>query len=610
MVLGEGRKQHPTDSAVLFTSAAPERRLVAGYRRVFAPGPRRIHLGEFNPLQPRSPFQGKADIDKGFDIATADIVNGPGRAQYRIFPAGFEGNDELRAASKHQMEASETQIILATGQTKNHALRAGEGVIVILKQGETGQKCLVTALSLHGLDANAGRAVDGFAGFMSIVWKGINPFSDGKLTDISAAISQTEMGAFLHDAAGTVGSIAGVVGTATSVFSPISAIIALPDLLSKAADKLGPTAAAVTPVTDASRKFLESTQTDFGNTFIGVSQVDDAQDSFLLPPPIATRQTARGPHVAVVIGPDGAFPTGGNDLFADALGRVRVRFPWEPPDESGDPLAKETFDDGQRSAWLRVSEGWADHGWGMQFLPRIGQEVLVDFIDGNPERPVIVGRLYNAESGSGSSTLPFPSPRAQSTTFDTLTKLPSTASPQWPMSGIRTFSTPKPPDDKEKRFHVLRFDDNWKKEQIVIRSQGRLDETSFASTFQTSHADRHILVGGKNEKTGELGGSLITTVGGEDNLHVMKNRYTGIDVNEEQTIKGHLFVDATGAIKIYSAAEINMSAPKIVFEASAKVSIKVGSSFVVVDPSGVFITGPMVNINSGGSALSVAGRWK
>ena len=112
----------------------------------------------------------------------------------------------------------------------------------------------------------------------------------------------------------------------------------------------------------------------------------------------------------MVIGPDGAFPTGGNDLFADALGRVRVRFPWEPPNESGDPLAKEIFDDPQRSAWLRVSEGWADHGWGMQFLPRIGQEVLVDFIDGNPERPVIVGRLYNAESGSGNSDPAVPQP--------------------------------------------------------------------------------------------------------------------------------------------------------------------------------------------------------
>ena len=607
MVLGEGKKQHPTDHVRgLFTADAPERFLVAGYRRVFAPGPRRVILGEFNPVQPKSPFQGRADIDKNYDIATADVVHDPGRAQHRIFPAAFQSNEELKGAAKHQMEAAETQIILATGQTKNRALRAGEGLRVFLKQGDTAQKCIVTTLSLHGLDATCGQAVSGFAGFMSLVWKGVNPFSDGKLTDISAAIAQTEMGAFLLDTAHTVGSVAGVMSTATSVFSPVSAIVALPDLITKAADKLGPTAAAVTPVTDASNKFLASPQIDFGNTFIGVSQVDDTQDSFLLPPPVATRQTARGPHVAVVIGPNGATPQGGNDLWADALGRVRVRFPWEPPDESGDPLAQPPFDDSQRSAWLRVSEAWAGRGWGTQFLPRVGQEVLVDFVDGDPERPIIVGRLYNGEGGSGASALPFPSPKASSTTFDTQAKLPNTVSSQWPMSGIRTFSTPHPSDNKEKRFNVLRFDDSWQKEQVLIRSQGRLDETSFASTFQTSHADRHIQIGGKDAKTGQSGGSLFTTMGGEDNLHVVKSRYTGIDVNEEQTIKGHLFVDVTGAVKIISQAEINLSAPKIVLEASSKISLKVGSSFVVIDPSGVFINGAQVLINSGGSALSVA----
>ncbi len=606
MVLGDGKKQHPTTSARgLFTADAPDRFLVAGYRRVFAPGPRRILLGEFNPLQPKSPFQGKADIDKSYDIATADVVHDPGRAQQRIFPATFQGNEELKGMAKQQMAAAETQIILATGQTKNRALRAGEGARVFLKHGDRAQNCLITTLSLHGLDATAGRAVNSFAGFMSLVWKGVNPFSDGKLNDISAAIAQTEMGAFLRDTASTVGSVAGAVSTVTSVFSPISAIIALPDLISKAADKLGPTAAAVTPVTDASTKFLASSQIDFGNTFIGVSQIDESQDSFLLPPPVAMRQTARGPHVAVVIGPHGATPSG-DDLWADALGRVRVRFPWEPPDESGDPLAQPPFDDSQRSAWLRVSEGWAGRGFGTQFLPRIGQEVLVDFVDGDPERPIIVGRLYNGEGGTGAAALPFPSTKASSTNFDTLSKLPDTVSPQWPMSGIRTFSTPRPSDAAEKRFNVLRFDDSWQKEQVVIRSQGRLDETSFASTFQTSHADRHVQIGGKDAKTGESGGSLFTTMGGEDNLHVTKSRYTGIDINEEQSIKGHLFLDVTGAVKIISQAEINLSAPKIVLEASSKISLKVGSSFVVIDPSGVFINGAQVLINSGGSALSVA----
>ena len=296
MVLGEGKKQHPTTGARgLFTADAPDRFLVAGYRRVFAPGPRRIILGEFNPLQPKSPFQGRADIDKSYDIATADVVHDPGRAQHRIFPASFQGNEELKGMAKQQMAAAETQIILATGQTKNRALRAGEGARVFLKHGDRAQTCLITTLSLHGLDATAGRAVNGFAGFMSLVWKGVNPFSDGKLTDISAAIAQTEMGAFLRDAATTVGSVAGTVSTVTSVFSPISAIIALPDLISKAADKLGPTAAAVTPVTDASTKFLASSQIDFGNTFIGVSQVDDTGQ---LPAAASGRDAANRPGAA------------------------------------------------------------------------------------------------------------------------------------------------------------------------------------------------------------------------------------------------------------------------------------------------------------------------
>ncbi len=187
MVLGEGKKRHPTDHVRgLFTADAPERFLVAGYRRRLAPGPRRIVIRVISSTRcSRSrPFQGSAVIDQNYDIATADVVHDPGRAQHRIFPAAsFLGNEELKGMATHQMAAAETQIILATGQTKNRALRAGEGARVFLKQGDTAEKCLVTTLSLHGLDATCGHAISGFGGFMSLVWKGINPFSDGKLTE-------------------------------------------------------------------------------------------------------------------------------------------------------------------------------------------------------------------------------------------------------------------------------------------------------------------------------------------------------------------------------------------------------------------------------------------
>jgi hypothetical protein len=91
-------------------------------------------------------------------LATVDIVNGPGRAQQSIFPAGFEGNDGARAA-KHHMGVGRRSS--ATGQTKNRA-SAGEGVIVVLKQGD--RPGVWSPRCLHGLDANAGHAVDGFAG--------------------------------------------------------------------------------------------------------------------------------------------------------------------------------------------------------------------------------------------------------------------------------------------------------------------------------------------------------------------------------------------------------------------------------------------------------------
>src|SRR5262249_62109099 len=106
----------------------------------------------------------------------ADVVHDPGRAQQRLFPASFQGNQELKDMAKQQMAAAEAQIILATGQTKNRALRAGEGARVFLKHGDTAQKCLVTTLSLHGLDATCATAVSAFSGFISLVWNAINPF--------------------------------------------------------------------------------------------------------------------------------------------------------------------------------------------------------------------------------------------------------------------------------------------------------------------------------------------------------------------------------------------------------------------------------------------------
>jgi type VI secretion system secreted protein VgrG len=105
-----------------------------------------------------------------------------------------------------------------------------------------------------------------------------------------------------------------------------------------------------------------------------------------------TSPTALGSQSAIVVGPDGADqPNGADEIYCDRLGRVRLRFHWQ---------------DNDASCWVRVAQRSAGGGMGSQFLPRIGQEVLVKFIEGDIDRPVIVGALYNGQGEGG--VLPTP----------------------------------------------------------------------------------------------------------------------------------------------------------------------------------------------------------
>lgn len=104
--------------------------------------------------------------------------------------------------------------------------------------------------------------------------------------------------------------------------------------------------------------------------------------------------TAHGPQTAIVVGPDGqTTPGGGSPLHCDAMGRVRVRFHWQAEDDLG-------------ACWLRVGQAMAGKGFGAQFLPRIGQEVLVHFINGDMDRPIISKALYNGRGEGGVALTP------------------------------------------------------------------------------------------------------------------------------------------------------------------------------------------------------------
>ena len=280
---------------------------------------------------------------------------------------------------------------------------------------------------------------------------------------------------------------------------------------------------------------------------------------------ISRKPRVPGPQTATVFGATD------EDVSTDELGRVKVKFDWDRTGTGG-PKKPET-----NSCFIRVAQPWAGPKWGMQFLPRVGEEVLVDFIDGDPDRPLITGRVFNA---AHNYPLDLPKFRLR--------------------SGIKTRTVPLATNDKAK-FHMMRFDDTAGKEQLLLRSQGRTDVTSFGTYYETVHSTMHSLIGGKDPETGKSGGSLIVTVGGEHDQHIMKDMYESVDAQLQHTVKADVSEDHQAKQSTIVGTKATLNAQEVVVEASQKITLKVGASFVVVNPAGVFLSGAMVNINSGGS---------
>ncbi|WP_162623132.1 type VI secretion system tip protein TssI/VgrG, partial [Billgrantia lactosivorans] len=261
-----------------------------------------------------------------------------------------------------------------------------------------------------------------------------------------------------------------------------------------------------------------------------------------------------GPQIAFVVGPEG------EEIYCDEHGRVKVQFPWDRYAEPNETA----------SAWVRVSQGWAGGGYGSIAIPRIGHEVVVSFLEGDPDQPLITGRTYHAVN-----TPPYALPEHKTRTV------------------IRTQS------HQGEGFNELRFEDQAGQEQIWL------------------HAQKDLELLTNNDRTEEIGNDSFLTVHhdriGEihagDHLTVHGSRHTQVDGDD------HLIVDASrhekyGRAQLVEAGqEIHHKAGmKVVIEAGAEITLKAGGSFVKLDPSGVTIVGTQVKVNSGGSPGSGSGQ--
>ncbi|WP_337165988.1 type VI secretion system Vgr family protein [Vibrio fluvialis] len=199
-----------------------------------------------------------------------------------------------------------------------------------------------------------------------------------------------------------------------------------------------------------------------------------------------------GPMIAQVVGPEG------EEIYCDEHGRVKVHFPWD----------RESKQNEHSSCWVRVSQGWAGAQYGFMAIPRIGHEVIVSFLHGDPDQPIITGRTYHA-----TNTSPYPLPANKTRTV------------------IRTDT------HQGEGFNEIRFEDQAGQEEIFVHAQK--DQNNVVNNDETTKVghDRSENVG--HDETITIGNNRTETVGNNETITIGNDRTETVGGNEVVTIKGN-----------------------------------------------------------------------
>ncbi len=331
-----------------------------------------------------------------------------------------------------------------------------------------------------------------------------------------------------------------------------------------------------------------SPATEYSNSFTCIPS-----NVVFRPPRITPKPIVSGIQTAVVVGPQG------EEIHCDKYGRVKVQFHWD----------REGKKDQDSSCWIRVAHNLAGKKWGFFSLPRIGQEVVVDFLEGDPDRPLIVGSVYNAEQ-MPHYALP-----------DDMTK-----------SYIKT-NTSKGGEG----YNELLFEDQKDHERLYLHAQKDMDIRVRNDSTSRIFGNVHGIIGW--EKDGQKGGDQREQIYQDKQLNVKRHEVTHVEGNKllmvgngdagdggnvdiviekkktedigagsdltigkdnrqkiggtlSQTIGGDVHVKAGGNVAVESGNEIHLKGGmKVIIEAGVQLSLVGPGGFVDIGPSGVTIQG-------------------
>ena len=274
------------------------------------------------------------------------------------------------------------------------------------------------------------------------------------------------------------------------------------------------------------------------------------------------KPVARGPETATVTGPAGEV------IWTDKYGRVKVQFHW-------DRVGKK---DDKTTCFIRVSHHSADQGFGHLVLPRIGQEVIVDFLNGDPDRPIITGRVYNAEHMQGEK---LPAEKTRSTWRSQT------------VGQIGDYAGAEKGAPSQPYFNLVGMEDKGGSEKLVFWAQReRVNWVWLDDRFWVNRDEKRRV--GRNRKTEIKNNETLTVEEGDMSTTVSKGKQSTEVTMGDKSIKvsgGNMSTDVT-----VGNWSLKADAGAITMEAAQKIELKVMGNSIKIDPTGVTINGIMVKI--------------
>ena len=278
------------------------------------------------------------------------------------------------------------------------------------------------------------------------------------------------------------------------------------------------------------------------------------------PPRVHRKPVVRGPQTAIVVGKSG------EEIWTDAYGRVKVQFHW-------DRVGK---DDENSSCWVRVSQGWSGKGWGAMFIPRIGMEVVVAFLEGDPDRPLVTGCVYNSE-----------------------------ATPPYALPANQTRSTVKSNSSKGGNgFNEIRFEDKKDQEEVYVHAERDFNRVVMNNdTLKVGFEKKD-----KGDQTIAIHHDQSLNVGNDRTVHVANNQATTVDkdmsieVGANQTLK----IGKDQSIDVGASQKIDVGTTCVI-EAGTSITLKVGASSIKIEPAKITIKSVEIAIQADAMVAIKAG---